>query len=576
MKELYRQNQKFRKMNHEFRRKKIELHRENQKFHKKKEALQMEKEELHTQKEDIQRENQKFRSKNKELHRENQKFRREKEELHKEKEELHGEKQEFSRENEELQRENQELEHRYKEVIEQLQSSSLQRIHKLEQDVLERARDVNEKQQEVEEKEQEVGYLQQELQQEKKMSARLQEQLDQSTADLEHLQQELQQEQERSALLQERLDQSIADLEHLQQGLQQEQERSAQLQERLNQSTADLEHLQQELQQEQERSNRLQEQLAQSTVDLQWEQERSARRQEQLDRSTAELEKMRPTKALLNSIQFNTASRSEVQVQESIGEGAWGVVARGQFNGQAVAIKWPHVALLEQYPNTVGRMRREVQIMSQVRHPNLVRFIAAVLDEAAEQLRASPMIISELLDTNLRIAYQEGRLQGAHCIPILRDVAFALHYLHDHLPPIIHRDVSTPNVLLQALPNGGWLAKVSDFGSANLAKLAHTAGEGALVFSAPEAFPHTDLDTEPPEMTTKMDVFSYGVLMCEVLTREPPFAHNYLRNTLQRLRRRPEHGLILRCIQRSPGDRPSMAGVLDELYKLPHLLPAPN
>ena len=252
------------------------------------------------------------------------------------------------------------------------------------------------------------------------------------------------------------------------------------------------------------------------------------------------------------------------------------MVARGQFSGQAVAINWPHVALLKQYPNTVGRMRREVQIMSQVRHPNLVRFIAAVLDEAAEQLQASPMIITELLDTNLRIAYQEGQLQDAHCAPILRDVAFALHYLHDHLPPIIHRDISTPNVLLQALPNRGWLAKVSDFGSANLAKLARTAGEGAIVYTAPEAFPHSNLDTEPPELTTKMDVFSYGVLMCEVLIREPPFARNYLRNTLQRLGHRPEHGLILHCIQPNPGDRPSMAEVLDELYKLPHPLPILN
>ena len=527
MKELYRQNQRFHRMNYEFHRKKIELYRENQKFHRKQEVLQMEKEELHTHKEDIQRENQKFRMKNKGLHKENQNFSRKNNELLRENQRRFlREKKELHKQKEGLQRENKELEHRYQEVIEQLQSSSQQRIHKLEQEVLEKVRDMDERQQQVHQKEHEVGYLLQELQQEQENSAQLQERLDQSTADLEHLQQELQQERERSAQLQEQLDQSIAGLEHLQHELQQEQERSAQL-------------------------------------------------QKQLDQSTAEQEQIRPTKALLNSIQFNTASRSEVQVQENIGRGGWGMVARGQFNGQVVAIKWPHEAL-EHYPNIIGRMRREVQIMSQVRHPNLVRFIAAVLDEAAEQLQASPMIITELLDTNLRIAYQGGRFQEAHCTSIFCDVAFALHYLHSHLPLIIHRDVSTPNVLLQALPNRGWLAKVSDFGSANLAELAHTIGEGAIVFTAPEALPHTDLDTDPPKETTKMDVFSYGVLMCEVLIREPPFTHNYLRNTLQRLQHRPEHGLILRCIKRSPKDRPSMAEVLDELYKLPHPLPIPN
>ena len=326
----------------------------------------------------------------------------------------------------------------------------------------------------------------------------------------------------------------------------------------------------------QQHIHQLEQEVGHLHQELQQEKERNVRLQKRLDQSTADLEQVKPTTTLLNSIQFNTASRSEVQVQENIGEGAWGVVARGQFSGQTVAIKWPHVALLKQYPNTVDRLRREVQIISQVRHPNLIRFIAAVLDEAAEQLRASPMIITELLDTNLRIAYQEGRLQEAHCTSIFCDVAFALHYLHSHLPPIIHRDVSTPNLLLQALPNRSWLAKVSDFGSANLAKLAHTAGEGAIVYTALEAFPHMDEDTEPPEMTTKMDVFSYGVLMCEVLAREPPFSHNYLRNTLQRLQHRPEHGLVSFCTRRSPGDRPSMAKVLDELYKLPCPLPTPN
>ena len=157
---------------------------------------------------------------------------------------------------------------------------------------------------------------------------------------------------------------------------------------------------------------------------------------------------------------------------------------------------------------------------------------------------------------------------------ILRDVAYALHYLHEHLQPIIHRDISAPNVLLQSLPNRGWLAKVSDFGSANLAKLARTAGEGAIIYTAPEAFPHTDPDTEPPPMTTKIDVYSYGVLMCEVMTSQPPFSENY-RGMLQQVKTKSEfmYNLIVRCTKRSPLERPTMAQVLDELNTLPHPTP---
>ena len=326
-------------------------------------------------------------------------------------------------------------------------------------------------------------------------------------------------------------------------------------------------HIQQ-LEQQRVQVGRLQQQLQQ-------EQERSRRLQERLVTFAAEMEETRSATQLLVSVQINTVNRTEVKVQTTIGEGAWGVVARGKFRGQPVAVKWPHPNLLQQYPNMVERMQREVRIMAQVRHPNLVRFIAAVFDEA-EQLQAPPMIITELLDTNLRLAYQQGRLQTRDCVTILRDVAYALHYLHTHLQPIIHRDISAPNVLLQALPNRGWLAKVSDFGSANHAKLARTAGEGAIIYTAPEAYPHTDPLTKQPPLTTKVDVYSYGVLTCEVITGQLPL-HDQYQDMLQEVRGWWEfmYNLIVQCTKRSPQDRPTMAQVLDDLNTPPRPPPRP-
>ena len=348
-----------------------------------------------------------------------------------------------------------------------------------------------------------------------------------------------------------------------------EQQQQSQQQEQLQRDRQQLESENQQLirQLEQEKQLRVQE-VNHLQQQLEQEQERSRQLQERLDTSAAELEQARPATQLLSSVQFNTVNRTEVKAQTNIGEGAWGVVARGEFKGQPVAVKWPHMTLLQQYPNTVDCMRREMRIMAQVCHPNLVQFIAAVLDEAAEQLQTPPMIITELLDTNLRLAYQQERLQTTDCVTILRDVAYALHYLHEQ--PIIHRDASAPNVLLQALPNQGWLAKVSDFVSANVAKLARTAREGAIMYTAPEAFPHTDPHTEPPLMTTKVDVYSYGILTCEVVTSQPPFTENY-RGMLQEVKTKWEfmYNLIVRCTKHSPQDRPQMAQVLDELNTLP-------
>ena len=275
------------------------------------------------------------------------------------------------------------------------------------------------------------------------------------------------------------------------------------------------------------------------------------------------MERMRPVTAVLMNAGFCTAQRSEVRTEAIIGEGAWGKVERGMFRGSKVAVKSIHPAILEH--DTMQRLRREITIVAQVRHPNLVHFIAAVLDDTAQ---APPMIITELLDINLRKAYEKKVVVPSHHLSILRDIAYGLHHLHSLQQPIIHRDISSPNVLLQQQPNGGWLAKVSDFGSANFAKDARTAGEGAIIYSAPETFPATvsDPDSDPPLLTTKVDVYSYGVVACELVTGHMPSSERY-RAMVQEVQEKWVfmHELITRCTKRDPLHRPTMADILDKL-----------
>ena len=261
--------------------------------------------------------------------------------------------------------------------------------------------------------------------------------------------------------------------------------------------------------------------------------------------------------------------RRNVQILNEIGRGGWGVVAKGTYNGNDVAVKLPYKDLLNQ--RLLDRLKRETRMMIQLQHPNLIRIIATVFDQASDRFTEPPLIITELLDINLRKCYEQGKLQETSRIPVFLDIAYGLHYLHDRREPIIHRDVSAPNVLLKALQNGIWRAKVSDFGSANLARLSVTAGDGAIIYTPPEAFPQTDPHAPRIPHTTKIDVYSFGIVMCEVITAEQPDPALYLER-LQQVKKMsvPLHTLIVACTNRSPERRPTMAIVIDELYKIPY------
>jgi len=190
---------------------------------------------------------------------------------------------------------------------------------------------------------------------------------------------------------------------------------------------------------------------------------------------------------------------------------------------------------------------------------------SGVFDEAAQRLQAPPIIITELLEMNLRTAYE--RELEFNKLSIFQDVARALNYLHNRHEPIIHRDISAPNVLLEALPNRAMKAKVSDLGSANLAKLAQTLGEGAIIYAPPETIPQAHNPHAPRfSQTTKVDVYCFGVLLCEVGTSQFPDPDHYEDMLKQVQHEWPSlHDLIVACTRYNPDERPTMAEILARL-----------
>ena len=259
-------------------------------------------------------------------------------------------------------------------------------------------------------------------------------------------------------------------------------------------------------------------------------------------------------------------SRDQIRKQsEIIGGGGWGAVSRGTLQ---VAVKQFYPDILS--PRNLLRIKREMEMLARVRHPNLVQFIGVVFDEQDDVSRNPPYIITELLDTSLRAAYEHNQIPQENLCSIFEDTARALDYLHRRHEPIIHRDVSSANVLLKHLPNRHWLAKVSDLGSANLAKEAFTKNEGAIVYCAPEAFSdQSDTAHSETSLTPKVDVYSYGIMLCELATSTFP-AKNVFPSLLKRiLNEWPRlHHLTVICISQEPERRPSMEKVLSALKGL--------
>ena len=255
-------------------------------------------------------------------------------------------------------------------------------------------------------------------------------------------------------------------------------------------------------------------------------------------------------------ISFWVVSHNEVRpTGQVLGEGGWGRVVVGSFRGQDVAMKQLH-SIISSSDYYRDLLRREISLMAKVRHPNLLLFIAAVLDSPSN----TPIIITELMDTNLRQAYHNAQLTNNGVkLRILRDVSAALNYLHLQSNPIIHRDVSSANVLLLALPNNKWRGKLSDFGSANLVQHASTPGPGAAIYSAPEVF-------KGEQQTTKMDVFSFGKLLCEVLSNRLPDPGAFPSMLQSMAKDWPlMHQLISSCVQQDPNKRPAMSYIVDRL-----------
>ena len=223
-----------------------------------------------------------------------------------------------------------------------------------------------------------------------------------------------------------------------------------------------------------------------------------------------------------------TTSFKSIQLfkEETLGIGAYGKVCRAKCDNLPCAAKIIHETIFDplaerQMPQghehrlPIRRFEQECQFLNTIRHPNVVQYLGMYTDPDT----GLPVLLMELMDDSLTHFLEAATQQIPYHIQvnICHDIAMALTFLHAN--GIVHRDLSSNNVLLISNVR----AKVTDFGMAKLgdinpraSRLTFTMCPGADVYMPPEAI------QDQPVYSERIDCFSFGVIVIQMLTRQFP------------------------------------------------------
>ncbi|XP_024963298.1 uncharacterized protein LOC112503500 [Cynara cardunculus var. scolymus] len=223
----------------------------------------------------------------------------------------------------------------------------------------------------------------------------------------------------------------------------------------------------------------------------------------------ADLDEIITAESLQRSFGDIRAATDDFSENNKLGEGGFGLVYKGKLrNGQEIAVK----RLSKDSGQGELEFKNEVLLLARLQHRNLVRLLGFSL-EGSERLLMYEFVQNASLDQFIFDPVKRVILDWETRYKIIQGVARGLLYLHeDSRLKIIHRDMKASNILLDADMN----AKIADFGMARLFKPEETQGNtnrivGTYGYMAPEYLTHG-------KFSIKSDVFSFGVLVLEIVT----------------------------------------------------------
>ena len=240
---------------------------------------------------------------------------------------------------------------------------------------------------------------------------------------------------------------------------------------------------------------------------------------------------------------------NELEMESVIGEGAFGTVSKASLRGELVAVKQlslvapipsgnnPLMQEIENFNDSedggnelvmkFNEFQREVWLMSCLNHKNVCGLKGICANPMAIVMDYLPMgdlfhiIGEESSNSKEPIKFKEERekLKSFELkLKLILDIARGMKHLHSYSPIIIHRDLRSPNIFVDNLDcSSRFRVKIGDFGLSRLLSATLIGGEFNANWLAPEVMKQN-------QYTSKIDVYSFGIIMWEILTLARPFA----------------------------------------------------
>ena len=268
-----------------------------------------------------------------------------------------------------------------------------------------------------------------------------------------------------------------------------------------------------------------------------------------------------------------------------LGRGSYGRVFEVEYDGKPCASKEVHrwmmeLPTVEEQSKIKDDFLRECHLWSTLRHPNLVQFLGIYYPTASYKSGLPVMVMEKMQESVTSLVDKHDDIPLLVKLSILQDVSVGLRYLHSRNPPIVHRDLSSNNILVTTHLE----AKITDLGVAKAMTMdpkskTMTKTPGTAVFMPPEA-----LD-DKPVYGPPLDVFSFGGVILHITSRQWPTPKSWSqidpktrkRITLSEVERRQQYidmmtesdadlkPLLMSCLEDDPELRPTAADMSEKI-----------